>query len=111
VSQNRSWKAEKLIQRMRQKVTRQMMLSLEACVHCGLCTDQCHYVLANPGDVTYAPAYKADKIRKLFKAHVDWTGRALPWWVGARSVFADEELEALKDTVFAWPAGCSATWV
>jgi len=91
---------------MHQKVTRQMMLSLEACVHCGLCTDQCHYVLANPGDITYAPAYKADKIRKLFKAHIDWTGRAVPWWVGARSVFTDEELEDLKDTVFGKCTNC-----
>jgi len=106
VSKNRSWKAEKLIERMRQKVTRQMMLSLEACVHCGLCTDQCHYVLANPGDVSYAPAYKADKIRKLFKAHVDWTGRAVPWWVGARSVYTDAELEELKDTVFGKCTNC-----
>jgi len=106
VSKNRSWKAEKLIERMRQKVTRQMMLSLEACVHCGLCTDQCHYVLANPGDVSYAPAYKADKIRKLFKAHLDWTGRAAPWWVGARSVYTDAELEELKDTVFGKCTNC-----
>ncbi|MBM3744737.1 MAG: response regulator [Acidobacteria bacterium] len=106
MSKNRSWKAEKLIERMRQKVTRQMMLSLEACVHCGLCTDQCHYVLANPGDVSYAPAYKADKIRKLFKAHLDWTGRAAPWWVGARSVYTDAELEELKDTVFGKCTNC-----
>ncbi len=106
MSPERSWKAERVIERMRQKVTRQMLLSLEACVHCGLCTDQCHYVLANPGDITYAPAYKADKIRKLFKAHIDWTGRALPWWVGARSVFTEAELEELKDTVFGKCTNC-----
>lgn len=102
----RSWKAERIIERLREKVTRQMVLSLEACVHCGLCTDQCHYVLANPGDVTYAPAYKADKIRKFFKAHLDWTGRVAPWWVGARSLYTDEELEDLKDTVFGKCTNC-----
>ena len=59
----RSYKAAKLVERLRQKVNRQTLLSLEACVHCGMCTDQCHYVLANPGDISYAPAYKADKIR------------------------------------------------
>lgn len=58
-----SYKAERVIQRLKQKVNRQVLLSLEACVHCGFCTDQCHYVLANPGDVSYAPAYKADKLR------------------------------------------------
>jgi Fe-S oxidoreductase/ActR/RegA family two-component response regulator len=101
-----SWKAEQFIERMRQKVNRQALLSLEACVHCGLCTDQCHYVPANPGDPTYAPAWKGDRMRKLFKAHLDWTGKVFPWWVGARSVYADAELEELKDTVFGRCTNC-----
>ena len=44
-----------------------------------------------------APVYKADQIRKIFKRHYDWTGRVFPWWVKAKSVFTDEELEELKD--------------
>lgn len=104
--EQRSYKAQKVVERLQQKVNRQIMLSLAACVHCGMCTDQCHYVLANPGDVTYAPAYKADRIRKLFKAHMDWTGKAVPWWVGAKSVYSDEELEELKDTVFGKCTNC-----
>ncbi len=91
---------------MGQKLNRQITGSLVACVHCGMCTDSCHYVLANPGDPTYAPAYKGDKIRKLFKRHFDWTGRVFPWWVKAESVFTDEELEELKDTVFGKCTNC-----
>jgi Fe-S oxidoreductase len=91
---------------MGKKLNRQVVGSLAACVHCGMCTDSCHYVLANPGDVTYAPAYKADKIRKLFKRHFDWTGRVIPWWVGAKSVYTDEELEELKDTAFGKCTNC-----
>ena len=106
MANQRTWKAQKLVDRLEQKVNRQVMLSLEACVHCGLCTDQCHYVLANPDDPTYAPAYKGDRLRKLFKAHIDWTGRAVPWWVGAKSVYTDEELEELKDTVFGKCTNC-----
>jgi len=102
----RSYKAEKVIERMRKKLNRQMVGSLVACVHCGMCTEACHYVLANPGDPTYAPAYKADKIRKLFKRHVDWTGRVFPWWVNARSIYTDEDLEDLKDTVFGKCTNC-----
>jgi Fe-S oxidoreductase len=102
----RSPNAEKLIERLREKVNRQAMLSLEACVHCGLCTDQCHYVLTNPGDPTYAPAYKGDQIRKLFKAHIDWTGKVAPWWVGAKSIYTDKELEELMDTVFGKCTNC-----
>ena len=91
----RSHKARKVIDRLGKKLTRQMVLSLTACVHCGMCTESCHYVLANPGDPTYAPAYKADQLRKFFKRHIDWTGRVFPWWVNAKCIYRDEELEKL----------------
>ena len=102
----RSHKAEKVIERMGQKLNRQIAGSMLACVHCGNCTDSCHYVLANPGDPTYAPAYKADRTRKLFKRHFDWTGRVLPWWVKAGTVETDEDLEELKDIVFGKCTNC-----
>ncbi|NQU24771.1 MAG: (Fe-S)-binding protein [Candidatus Nealsonbacteria bacterium] len=104
--QERSHKAQKVLERMGQKLNRQMVGSLVACVHCGMCTESCHYVLANPGDPTYAPAYKADRIRKLFKRHFDWTGRVFPWWVKAGSVFTDADLEELKDIVFGKCTNC-----
>ena len=102
----RSHKAQKVIERMQKKLNRQMVLSLAGCVHCGMCTNSCHYVLTNPDDPTYAPAYKADQVRKLFKRHVDWTGRVFPWWVKAKSLYTDEELEQLKDTVFGKCTNC-----
>ncbi len=102
----RSHKAQKVVERLGKKLSRQIAGSLVACVHCGMCTDSCHYVLANPGDPTYAPAYKADRIRRLFKRHYDWTGRVFPWWVKAGSVFSDEELEELKDIVFGKCTNC-----
>lgn len=105
-NKKRSFKAQKVIDRMGKKLNRQIVGSLAACVHCGMCTDSCHYVLANPGDPTYAPAYKADRIRKIFKKHYDWTGKVFPSWVGAKSVFTDEELEELKDTAFGKCTNC-----
>lgn len=102
----RSDKAQKVIERMGKKLNRQMVTSLAGCVHCGMCIETCHYVLANPGDPTYAPVYKADQIRKIFKRHYDWTGRVLPWWVKSKSVFTDEELEDLKDIVFGKCTNC-----
>ena len=102
----RSYKAEKVIERMGQKLNRQMVTSLAGCVHCGMCIETCHYVLANPGDPTYAPVYKADQIRKIFKRHYDWTGRVFPWWVKSKSVHTDEELEELKDIVFGKCTNC-----
>jgi Fe-S oxidoreductase len=102
----RSEKAEVVLDRLGQKMSRQIVGSLVACVHCGLCTDSCHYVLANPGEPKWAPAYKADRIRKIFKRHIDWTGRVFPWWVKAGSVFTDEELEELKDVAFGMCTNC-----
>ena len=64
-SNTRSHKAEKVIERMGEKLNRQMVTSLASCVHCGMCVETCHYVLANPGDPTYAPVYKAYQIRKI----------------------------------------------
>ncbi len=91
---------------MGKKLNRQIVGSLAACVHCGLCTDSCHYVLTNPDDPTYAPAYKADRVRKIFKRHFDWTGQVFPWWVGASTVSTDEDLEELKDIVFGKCTNC-----
>ena len=103
---SRSQKVNKLIERMGKKLNRQMVGSLTACVHCGMCTDSCHYVLANPDDPTFAPAYKADQIRKIFKRHFDWTGRVFPWWVKAKELRTEEELEKLKDIVFGKCTNC-----
>jgi Fe-S oxidoreductase/ActR/RegA family two-component response regulator len=102
----RSHKAQKVLERFEKKLNRQIVGSLVACVHCGNCTETCHYVLSNPGDTTFAPAYKADQIRKIFKRHFDWTGRVFPWWVKARSVYTEEDLETLKDIVFGKCTNC-----
>ena len=102
----RSFKAQKVIDRLGKKLNRQMVGSLTACVHCGMCAESCHYVIANPGDPSYTPAYKADQVRKLFKKHYDWTGRVFPWWVKAGSFYTDEELENLKDIVFGKCTNC-----
>ncbi|MBE3110651.1 MAG: (Fe-S)-binding protein [Acidobacteria bacterium] len=102
----RSQKVEKLLEQLPAALTRQMVLSLVSCVHCGMCTESCHYVLANPDDPTYAPAYKADQIRRLFKRHHDWTGRVIPWWVHAGTIHTDADLEELKDVAFGKCTNC-----
>jgi Fe-S oxidoreductase/CheY-like chemotaxis protein len=87
------------------KLTRQAVLSFASCVHCGLCTDSCHYYLAT-GDPAMAPAHKVDQVRKLFKAEVDWLGRIAPWWVGGRPVTSAVQLRELQDVVFGSCTAC-----
>ena len=102
----RSHKAGKFVEGMGKKLNRQLVGSLVGCVHCGMCAESCHYVLANPDDPTYAPAYKADQIRKIFKRNFDWTGKIFPWWVHAQDIRTDEDLEKLKDIVFGKCTNC-----
>jgi heterodisulfide reductase subunit C len=44
MKQPRSHKADKVLERMAKKPNRWWFT---ACVHCGLCTDSCYYVLTN----------------------------------------------------------------
>jgi Fe-S oxidoreductase len=91
---------KKLLDLLSRRVNRQVVSSLVGCVHCGLCAEACHYALARPNDPTMTPAYKADQIRKIFKRHLDWTGRIIPWWIKASSPASDEEINRLKNIVF-----------
>jgi Fe-S oxidoreductase len=89
-----------------ERITRPLAVSLTACVHCGLCAESCHYFLARPDDPTMTPVYKADQIRRVFKRHLDWTGRIVPWWVHAWSPRSDEDLNRLKNVVFGTCSAC-----
>jgi len=84
---------------LEKKLSRQAVTSLAVCVHCGMCTDACHYYVATQ-DPKMAPAYKADHVRKLFKRHFDWMARIAPGWVGGRSLKSQEDLDTLKDVLF-----------
>ena len=94
-------------EQLARKLNRQVVGSLVGCVHCGMCDQSCHYVLAFPDDHKMTPSYKADQLRKLFKANHDWTGSVFPWWVGADKVpLTDDDLETLKDISFGTCTNC-----
>ena len=97
---------KRLLGMLKTKLNRQIVGSMVGCVHCGMCTDSCHYALARPDDPTMTPVYKADQIRKVFKKHFDWTGRIVPWWVHAGDPVNDEDLNKLKNIVFGTCTAC-----
>ena len=103
---NRSYKADKMVELLAPKLTRQVVGSLLGCVHCGMCNEACHYVLTHPDDPKMTPSYKADQLRKIFKRHFDWTGRVFPRWVNAYPPVTDEDLEELKDIAFGTCTNC-----
>lgn len=91
---------------LRERINRQLVGSMVACVHCGMCAESCHYVLSMPEDPTMTPAYKADQIRRIFKRHMDWMGKIAPWWVKAGVPENDEDLNRLKNIVFGTCSAC-----
>jgi len=106
-NQAKTRKIKMMEEQLQKKLSRQVVGSIVGCVHCGMCNDSCHYVLTNPDDPKMTPSYKADQVRKLFKANHDWTGSVFPWWVGADKVpLSDDDLETLKDISFGTCTNC-----
>lgn len=96
----------RLLDLLSKRVNRQIASSMVGCVHCGMCFNVCHYALARHDDPTMTPAYKADQIRRIFKRHMDWTGRIFPWWVHACSPKNDQDLNRLKNIAFGTCSQC-----
>jgi Fe-S oxidoreductase/CheY-like chemotaxis protein len=101
-----SWRAAKVVELLKPKLSRQVVGSLVGCVHCGMCHTVCHYTLTHPDDPKMTPSYKADQLRKIFKRHYDWTGRVLPSWVGAKPPLTDADLDVMKDIAFGTCTNC-----
>jgi Fe-S oxidoreductase/CheY-like chemotaxis protein len=107
MAKQKTHKIKMMEEQLAKKLNRQVVGSLVGCVHCGMCDQACHYVLAFPDDHKMTPSYKADQLRKLFKANHDWTGSVFPWWVGADKVpLTDDDLETLKDISFGTCTNC-----
>ena len=80
------------------KLNRIVQTSLAGCIHCGMCTDSCHYSVSIPEDKTLLPAYKADRFRKWYKYRYDWMAKVFPSFVGAQPLtkeLADEMYDKL----------------
>ncbi|MFH1740523.1 MAG: response regulator [bacterium] len=95
----KSENASKVLDILDTKVNRNFALSASVCVHCGMCTESCHYYVATR-DPKMSPTYKADKVRSLYKRRHDWLSRIVPRWTGAKNLQSDEELDELMDVVF-----------
>jgi Fe-S oxidoreductase len=88
----------KMLDILDKRMNRLLTSSLAACVHCGLCTEACHYY-ASTGNPEFAPAHKADLLRKVYKKRYDWLGRVLPGWVGGKDL-TPELAEKMYDLIF-----------
>jgi len=61
---------------------RSFKVYLDACVHCGACTDKCHYFLGT-GDPNNMPVARQELVRKVYRRHFTFAGKYFPKLVGA----------------------------
>jgi len=64
---------------------RSVQVFLDACVHCGACTDKCHYFLGT-GDPLNMPVARQDLMRSVYRRHFTLPGKLFPKLVGAREL-------------------------
>ncbi|MDP7059467.1 MAG: (Fe-S)-binding protein [Candidatus Marinimicrobia bacterium] len=80
------------------KLSLPLVTYLETCTHCAVCADSCHLFHIDE-DPIHMPCFKADKLRRVYKRHYTFSGKYLPWLVGARDL-TDEELDGWVDSVY-----------
>ncbi len=61
---------------------RSLQVYMDACVHCGACSDKCHYFLGT-GDPKNMPVARQDLMRKIYRRYFTFAGKHFPWLVGA----------------------------
>ena len=64
---------------------RSLKVYLDACVHCGACTDKCHYFIGS-GDPKNMPVARQDLLRKVYRRYFTWSGKLFPKLVGAEDL-------------------------
>jgi Fe-S oxidoreductase len=47
-------------------MTADMATYLEACIHCGMCAEACHFYIAT-GDAKYTPIFKVEPLKKVYR--------------------------------------------
>ena len=61
---------------------RSLRVYMDTCVHCGACSDKCHYFLGT-GDPKNMPVARQDLMRKVYRRYFTFAGKYFPWLVGA----------------------------
>jgi len=67
---------------------RSLKVYMDACVHCGACTDKCHYFIGT-GDPKNMPVARQDLMRSVYRRYYTLPGKLFPKLVGARDMTKD----------------------
>ncbi|NCN88538.1 MAG: (Fe-S)-binding protein [Gallionella sp.] len=64
---------------------RSVAVFMDACVHCGACSDKCHYFIGT-ADPKNMPVARQDLMRSVYRRYFTWAGKLFPKLVGARDL-------------------------
>jgi Fe-S oxidoreductase len=64
---------------------RSLKVFLDACVHCGACTDKCHYYIGTR-DPRNMPVARQELLRAVYRRYYTFAGKHFPSLVGARDM-------------------------
>lgn len=64
---------------------RSVRVFMDACVHCGACSDKCHYFIGTQ-DPKNMPVARQDLMRSVYRRYFTWAGKWFPKLVGARDL-------------------------
>ena len=79
------WK-EKAIEKMGDLLGKyRRSVFMDACVHCGACTDKCHYYLGT-SDPKNMPVARQDLMRQVYRRYFTTAGKLFPKLVGAKDL-------------------------
>jgi len=67
---------------------RSLKVYMDACVHCGACTDKCHYFIGT-ADPKYMPVARQELMRSVYRRYYTLPGKLFPKLVGARDMTKD----------------------
>lgn len=90
---------KKALHKFNKLLDAKMQVYMNTCVHCGLCSDTCHYALANPDDPEMIPSSKINMVTAIYRRYHTLLGKLLPFWTASREL-NESYTEKLVDTVF-----------
>ncbi|MEW6513421.1 MAG: sulfate reduction electron transfer complex DsrMKJOP subunit DsrK [Pseudomonadota bacterium] len=64
---------------------RSLKVFMDACVHCGSCTDKCHYFIGT-NDPKNMPVARQELMRSVYRRYFTFAGKMFPGLVGAKDL-------------------------
>ena len=93
-----------LLEVLKSKINRQLLLYLDTCARCAICRDACHQFKITK-DITYLPAYRAELVRRIYKKNISPVGRIFPKLFEGKEIDDEKLLEELGRSAYAC-TGC-----